>query len=638
MKSNSGVWSVLCLVLAAVLAPTACILYFMNEAINNQRDVVRQKLAEAYRSELRLVQQHLDAFWEARAAALDRQEDVLPAIHFEQAVKTHLATTVICLGQNGDPAYPALAAATAPDPTANVAAWLSARALEAAGEFASAAAAYALIADREVNADLVGRALQAEIRCAQRSDLRSVLPLLKKLQTGRAAAARDLQGRLISADGLLLAVHMIPSGHPLRLKAAERLHTLAADYQVNIPAAQRLFLMEELRSFKFAPALVEFPTYDAERLAARYLEGGRVHAGDAALRLSDVPEIWKLTSRDGRTIALYDEQTVNGFMGMGLQQAFESLRPSGDVTFGVNSPGSYATHDIVLGGGAHMPGWQISLDVRAPVASGNIASRQRASYVWIGFLVIATLSVTALVACRAFLRQTKLARLKTDLVAAVSHELKTPLAAMSLLVDALLESPESDPVRVREYLELISRENERLSRLISNFLTFSRMERNRSQFEFARTDAQAVAQAAVNSIGDRFHVEVSVSGDLPPLYADEGALVTAVLNLLDNAFKYSGEPRRIELSAYLQDGRCCFAVSDNGIGIAPREQKKIFRRFYQVDRRLTSYAGGVGLGLSIVEFIVKAHGGAILVESRPGAGSRFVVTLPAMATVKGAAA
>jgi signal transduction histidine kinase len=246
--------------------------------------------------------------------------------------------------------------------------------------------------------------------------------------------------------------------------------------------------------------------------------------------------------------------------------------------------------------------------------------------------------VTALIAGRAFLRQMKLARLKTDLVAAVSHELKTPLAAMSLLVDSLLESPENDPQRVREYLELISRENARLSRLISNFLTFSRMERNRSQFEFAPTNAHAVARAAIDSIGDRYHVEVSVIGDLPPLYADEDALVTVLLNLLDNAFKYSREPRRIELSAYLEEGRCCFAIRDNGIGIAPREQKRIFRRLCQVDRHLTSHTGGVGLGLSIVEFIVEAHGGEVRVESRPGSGSRFVVTLPAMATVKGAAA
>jgi len=324
-------------------------------------------------------------------------------------------------------------------------------------------------------------------------------------------------------------------------------------------------------------------------------------------------------------------------MGSVFRQVLESMSPPGDVTIGINTPGSSGLHDIMLGGGARLPGWQVVLDVRDSQGSQGIARRQRASYVWVGLLVIATLTVIALIAGRTFLRQQRLARLKTDLVATVSHELKTPLASMRLLVDTLLDTPESSPVQTREYLELIARENARLSRLIDNFLTFSRMERNRAQFDFTRTEPAAVMQSAVESIGDRFPVEVSAASDLPAVYADEDALVTVLLNLLDNAYKYSAEPRRIELSAYIEDGRCCFAVKDNGIGIPLRQQKKIFRRFYQVDRHLTTHSGGVGLGLSIVEFIVKQHGGAVRVESQPGSGSRFVISLPALAATGTAA-
>jgi two-component system sensor histidine kinase SenX3 len=101
-----------------------------------------------------------------------------------------------------------------------------------------------------------------------------------------------------------------------------------------------------------------------------------------------------------------------------------------------------------------------------------------------------------------------------------------------------------------------------------------------------------------------------------------------LLNLLDNAYKYTDEKnRRIELRVFETAGRVLFAVKDNGIGIAESERKKIFRRFYQVDRRLARQAGGVGLGLSIVEFIVKAHGGEISVYSQPGQGSTFTVSL-----------
>jgi two-component system sensor histidine kinase SenX3 len=121
---------------------------------------------------------------------------------------------------------------------------------------------------------------------------------------------------------------------------------------------------------------------------------------------------------------------------------------------------------------------------------------------------------------------------------------------------------------------------------------------------------------------------VKIAPGLPPLHADEDAMVTALLNLLDNAYKFTPEQKRIVLRAFCDAGRVCFEVTDNGIGLSPREQKKVFRRFYQVDRQLARQAGGVGLGLSIVEFIVKAHKGNIQVRSQPGAGSTFTVSLP----------
>jgi signal transduction histidine kinase len=264
------------------------------------------------------------------------------------------------------------------------------------------------------------------------------------------------------------------------------------------------------------------------------------------------------------------------------------------------------------------------------------------SYVWVGFLVIATLTVLAVVAAQALRKQMRLARLKTDLVAAVSHELKTPLSGMRLLVDALLEDQQFDPRKTREYLELIARENLRLSRLIDNFLTFSRMERNRHKFEFKTTTAAEVVEAVREALADRFHAPgvhlvMDVASALPALHADPDALVTVLLNLLDNAYKFTPEEKRLTLRACESGGRIAFSVADNGIGIPPRERKRIFRRFYQVDRHLSRSVGGCGLGLSIVEFIARAHGGEVRVESSPGRGSTFTVLLPAAAAREAAA-
>jgi signal transduction histidine kinase len=290
-----------------------------------------------------------------------------------------------------------------------------------------------------------------------------------------------------------------------------------------------------------------------------------------------------------------------------------------------------------------LPGWQISFTLLDTGPLDEAARRRRAAYVWLGCAVVAGLAMAGLLAGQYFRRQMRLNRLKTDLLSAVSHELRTPLASMRLLVDTLLLDKNPDAVKTREYLFLIAGENVRLTRLVENFLTFSRIERNRQRFDLVETSPSAIVDSALAAMGERLHApgcqfEVDLSPGLPAIYADQDALTTVLLNLLDNAWKYTPAGKRIRLRAYREDARLAFAVEDNGIGIAPRERKRIFRRFYRVDRRLARETGGCGLGLSIVEFIVRAHGGEVTVESRLGAGSTFRVWLPCRPAAKEAAA
>ena len=302
-----------------------------------------------------------------------------------------------------------------------------------------------------------------------------------------------------------------------------------------------------------------------------------------------------------------------------------------------------ASAEEAIAAGPMLPGWQISFSLLDAKVSDDAARSRRAAYLWVGFLAVAAMAVAGLIAVQTFRRQWRLARMKTDLVATVSHELKTPLASMRVLVDALLEENKFEPTKTRDYLELIAGENQRLSRLIGNFLTFSRIERNRQRFEFAETRPEEVVQTAVHAMRERLQapacqLEIDVEEGLPALRADRDALVTVLLNLLDNAHKYTPRDRRIVVRAYREGSNVVFAVKDNGIGIAAREQKRIFRRFYQVDRRLARETGGCGLGLSIVDFIVRAHGGEVRVESQPGAGSTFRVLTPLGVEPKAASA
>jgi signal transduction histidine kinase len=215
----------------------------------------------------------------------------------------------------------------------------------------------------------------------------------------------------------------------------------------------------------------------------------------------------------------------------------------------------------------------------------------------------------------------------------VTHELKTPLASTRLLVETLLHADKLEEQPTREYLELIARENIRLSRLIDNFLTFSRIERNKYTFDFKEVSAGSIAGAAVTAVRERFqssgcHFEVKIPSDLPSVRADADAMVTALLNLLDNAYKYSGGSKQIGFRVGAENGAVTFSVSDNGIGLSPRDAKQVFKRFYQVNQHMSRSSGGAGLGLSIVQFIVSAHHGAVQVVSELERGSTFTVQLP----------
>jgi signal transduction histidine kinase/tetratricopeptide (TPR) repeat protein len=288
--------------------------------------------------------------------------------------------------------------------------------------------------------------------------------------------------------------------------------------------------------------------------------------------------------------------------------------------------------------GERFPDWSIQLFFKDSDVFKRAADEQIAVYTWTGVLFILLILVSGAMAARSLGHQVRLNKLKNDFIATVTHEIKTPLASMRVLVDTLLEGNYRDQNQVSEYLQLVSRENERLSRLIDNFLTFSRMERNKQAFQMRRTSPVSIAHAAAQAVKTKLGrgncvFETAIPEQLPDIKADHDAMVTVLVNLLDNAYKYSGDEKRIKLSVTSDNGAVHFSVRDNGLGIPRRALKKIFRRFYQVDRSLSRRTEGCGLGLSIAKFIADAHQGTITVESKPGQGSAFTVTLPTTSSI-----
>ena len=230
-------------------------------------------------------------------------------------------------------------------------------------------------------------------------------------------------------------------------------------------------------------------------------------------------------------------------------------------------------------------------------------------------------------------REMNLARLKSDFVANVSHELRTPLALIRLYAETLELGRLTTKDKYQEYFRIIREESERLTALINNILDFSRIEAGRKEYEFKETNLADLVHSTLDSY--RFQIEQNgfvfeenISRDIPPLVVDREAIARSLLNLVNNALKYSKDEKYIGVSLYRANGSVRLEVRDRGIGISAKEQEKIFEKFYRCGDPLVHNIKGSGLGLSLVRHIARAHGGEVLVESAPEQGSKFTIALP----------
>jgi signal transduction histidine kinase len=230
-------------------------------------------------------------------------------------------------------------------------------------------------------------------------------------------------------------------------------------------------------------------------------------------------------------------------------------------------------------------------------------------------------------------REMTLARVKSDFVANVSHELRTPLALIRLYAETLELGRLKDKEKYQEYFRIIREESERLTALINNILDFSRIEAGRKEYEFQETNLAELVHSTLESYRfqiqqNGFAFEENISSDIPPVNVDREAIARSLLNLVNNALKYSKDRKFIGVSLYRSNSSINLEVRDRGIGIPANEQEKIFEKFYRCGDPLVHNVKGSGLGLSLVRHIARAHGGDVLVESEPEKGSKFTIALP----------
>lgn len=657
---------VLLLLAVAVIAPAVCLLWFMNQAVKNAELAARQIVINTYEKELADLGEKTDRICGQSQGILDEKISNASAYESLGSLVVECGYDgVLIYGDDGHRVYPLLAEDLDP-PTASAERFADVWQIEfRARNYAKAVRVYEEMAESN-DSRIRLKALIGKSRCLMKLDRSD-----EAVEVCRQVAFSPLEDKadpatlaLIGNARLLLIKYLrrnekyaplfeetlkklpailytsnsvgaaMPADNNLFLARkifeiiAAQAPSLDGDIKPVMARLQKLMVAEErsvriAEYFPTAGALDDWQVGRFRRLqVGREVVYGLYHksGGRTALLLSG-------RERIASALADYEKAFADS------DAVYRILDDSQRLVAGAPEPTGMPFVTAFLG--ERFPGWKIELYFKAADIFEKASSRQVAVYTWAGVLVIGLVFAAGGVAARAVGKQIKLNRMKNDFIATVSHELKTPLASMRVLVDTLLEGNYTDPKQVTEYLRLTAKENERLSRLIDNFLTFSRMERNRQSFEMVRTDPADIAGRAAEAVKARFgkdrcRFDTSVDENLPEVLADSDAMVTVLLNLLDNAYKYSRDDKQIALGVFRENGSVCFCVSDNGVGLSRRAAKKIFRKFYQVDRSLSRDTGGCGLGLSIVEFIVDAHKGAISVDSEPGQGSRFTIKLAAI--------
>ena len=261
---------------------------------------------------------------------------------------------------------------------------------------------------------------------------------------------------------------------------------------------------------------------------------------------------------------------------------------------------------------------------RGPLGQGTIVVQVRAAMLGEEYILLLADDRTEI---------TRTEEIRNDFVANVSHELKTPVGAISLLAEALEASPD-DVEAVRRFAKRMHKESTRLAALVQDIIELSRLQGANVAQQAHPVDINKVVAEAVDRSqlpAESKNIEIVVGGRTDAMvYGDQDLLVTALRNLIDNAIRYSPENTRVGVGVRARDGLVAVSVTDQGEGLTAEDQERVFERFYRVDSARSRHTGGTGLGLSIVKHVMANHGGEVTLWSQPGQGSTFTIRLPEM--------
>jgi len=440
---------------------------------------------------------------------------------------------------------------------------------------------------------------------------------------GRAAPVLELPGRGLPGDPAGVAARFVEAG-----AESARLHALAADLAAQrqpwgsvryvVDGRPNVLVLHLLFESSARTRLTSFIGFrvDLRRLPDEYLAAAVNERLVGANRQTGLGRLMV-------TVADQDGELV-------FQSAAGASEPWVDER---TIPLVFFDREIMP---AHLPcesclgTWRL----RTSYGGRSIASLARAGTVGHRAMLVTlvlVLAVSLALVARAAVKEVQLSEAKSHFVASVSHDLKTPLALIQLFAETLELGRVRSAERAREYYRIIGAEARKLAGLIDNLLDFSKIDAGVRMYRLAPVDLGELARSVVARLGPQFEqggfeVRFSPSPGLPPVLADAEAVELAVGNLLSNAMKYSGRAREIDVAVGRDASLAWVRVTDRGVGIPRRLQRRVFEKFFRIERE--GDVGGCGLGLAIVDQVMRAHGGRVRVQSEPGQGSAFTLYFP----------
>lgn len=280
-----------------------------------------------------------------------------------------------------------------------------------------------------------------------------------------------------------------------------------------------------------------------------------------------------------------------------------------------------------------MPDYKLGIQLKGETIEDLVQKRTRFN-IWIILIIDLVLIIAAFFIYRSLRQEMKLAQLKSEFISNVSHEIRTPLAVINMYSETLSMNRIKDESKKKEYYSIINTEANRLSGMVNKILNFSKIDSGKRTYKFIETDINEIVTQIIETYEHHFKrngftYNFSPKENLPKVMADAEAITDAIINLIDNAIKYSKDNKQVDIKTGSNNRTVFVEVKDYGLGIDEKYQKMVFDKFYRItDGDLAHKAKGSGIGLSIVKHIMEAHKGSVKLISKAGMGSTFVLNFP----------